>query len=388
MYAGRVSVRAFASLILAGALAAACASGDGGTADRPAATEPSAPALEGPALVYVWDPLGPLGEPGPAVYTAVPGEAPVERVRLPDRPYIAPLLVPSHRAVLVAEVQRLVLYDLEGAGSTVVWDGAARGLHLAGVAVSADDANVAIAATADPAGLSGELHVITMTIDGSDVRTIVRAFLPYPPGFRGVPQPVAWSADGTRIMYRGTVPCGCPVSVGVSAADGSGMRAVGEPDFWYPDHPLAAYAVRRDRFPGGDCYEPAHAISLLDLETGVERRVLETRERSIEPYEWSPDGRELLYRTVETRAPEEPSSRCEAEPVEETAQWWLFDVASGRSATVPSLAEAHRRWTGLSYSVEDGYTLTLEGAKLSSREDYVRVLGVIDGRGGGVRTPW
>lgn len=127
-------------------------------------------------------------------------EAPVERVRLPDRPYIATLLMPSHRAVLVAEARRLVLHDLEGAGSTVVWDGAACGLHLAGVAVCADDANVAIAATPDPVGRSGEIHVVTMTIDGSDVRTIVRGPLPYPPGFRGVPQPVAWSADGTGVI--------------------------------------------------------------------------------------------------------------------------------------------------------------------------------------------
>jgi Tol biopolymer transport system component len=342
-------------------------------ATAPAATSGAAPPpLSGKVLVYYKY----LGGTTLVVYTVSPGSAPVERFRVKHEDgFPEPLLLVSARnAVLVPMNHSLVLYDLASGTGTTIWSGP-DSTYVARAAVSPDGSRVALSATASASHLEGELSIVTLNIDGSDVQTIISAPQPFLPDFRGLPVPVGWWPDNSTIVYRGMVPTEAPTSLGISGADGSDFHALGEPLWWWlsPDGRLA---VRTDVSPGLECPVPGHALLLLDLATGTERELVHVDAPVLFDYEWSPDGKTLLYGTAGETGGLTPGERWPHCP-EGAWQWRLLDISTGERRPVPSPAEAHRLWTGVAYEEGPSYLLRVDGVEVSSGEQ-LRILGVLD----------
>jgi len=347
------------------------------------ATTPGAtpPPLAGKVLVYykyVEYASEAGGKSAVGVYTAAPGSAPVERFRVTyDDGVPEPLLlVPARNAVLVPKSHSLVLYDLASGTGDTIWSGP-ESTYVAGAAVSPDGTRVALSATASANGLEGELSILTLDIDGSDLRSIISSPEPSLPGFRGLPVPRAWWLDNSAIVYHGTLPSEAPTSFGISNANGSDFHALGEPRWWWlsPDGRLA---VRTDVSPGLECPVPAQALLLLDLATEAERELVRVETPVLFHYEWSPDGKTLLYGTAgeaEGLTPGEEWPHCP----EGAWLWRLLDLSTGERRPVASPAEAHRLWTGVAYEEDPNNILRIDGVEVSSGELF-RILGVLDVR--------
>jgi Tol biopolymer transport system component len=342
-------------------------------------TSATAAPLAGKALVY-YKYIYPVPEEEEgstiAVYTVSPGSTPVERfrVRYEDGAPEPLLLVPARNAVLVPMSHSLVLYDLASGTGTTIWSGP-DSTYVVGAAVSPDGARVALSTTASPSGLDGEISIVTLDIDGSDVQTIISSPEPFLPGFRGLPVPRAWWPDNSAIVYHGTLPSEAPTSFGISGADGSNFHALGKPLSWWlsPDGRLA---VRMDVSPGLECPKPAHALFLLDVASGTERELVRVEAPVLFDFEWSPDGKTLLYGTAGEAGGLTPGERWPHCP-KGAWQWRLLDISTGERRPVPSPAEAHRLWTGVAYEEGASYLLRVDGVEISSGEQ-LRILGVLD----------
>ena len=128
-----------------------------------------------------------------------------------------------------------------------------------------------------------------MAADGSDVRSIA-------PEIPVIPEPPAWSPDGTRLAFRGERDD----VLYVVGADGSDLTQVTEEvagrPAWSPDGRRLAFMreVRTART----------ALYVVEVE---ERR--ETLgERGFGPPVWSPDGTEVFFGHSEVRPDDEPLS--------------------------------------------------------------------------------
>jgi hypothetical protein len=174
-----------------------------------------------------------------------------------------------------------------------------------------------------------------LTIDQNDPRFA---------GFTGQMWLITWRDDGAGFLVQGGTQSEAPGGIASVRLDGSVVVL-----------PHLGYGINAS--PNGR-YAFTDDLAVCDLSSAPERHLLEIRDAesnavlaqtsdpvlNIMPYEWSPDGEELLYETSPLIAPTPPSACKQRDP--DDVSLYLLRAGSTEHRPVAGVIDARQAWYG------------------------------------------
>lgn len=241
--------------------------------------------------------------------------------------------------VITATERRITRYNLDGTGEFVLLEhDRAPENGITDVAVSPDGALIAFGTQCFQCGPDDRSYFVRVA-DGTIVASIGTVEL-RDAGFIGHPWQFLYRSDGLGVFVSGGTGSERPGGRATLYPDGTFTIHNGAPEGYgviSPDGGMVAEGYDR----AGECMHVAgarmrvfdHADDTIMFDYGPEGRL-------IAPWEWSPDGSQLLVLTIPPHA-----SDCAPPPLPQQ-EFLLLDMASFTFEPVPSVRALHETWYG------------------------------------------
>jgi DNA-binding CsgD family transcriptional regulator len=286
-----------------------------------------------------------------------------------ERPYQAAI---AGDEIVINMSTKIVAYRRDSTGRRAIHQAPANG-GVIGIATSPDGQRLAITEQVEdpcpvPDEPSRDSREVTR-LKVIDIRTGDEQFdfgrdNPAFAAFPGQPYFVTWRADGRGIVVEAHTGDEAPAVIATVMLDGT-VTIDDSRGFWLKVSPSGEAILNTPEVicDGLDLSQERHELSVTELVTGHQLARLSDPSLSFMPVAWSPDGRQLMYKTY-TMMPDEQRPACPLmDPA--TVRWHTLDLGSGSSDEAASRSEIEQRSYGdaaLSFSchgepIEEAYCL-------------------------------
>lgn len=243
------------------------------------------------------------------------------------------------RRVVLATETKLTRFALDGSGERTLFS-ARESAPIQDLAVSPDGKIAAVAmgcSGGSPVCPSGPAVAFVDVDSGATVAMADYAALRVG-GFKGYAWQLIWRADGAGVVLKGGTGSEAVGGRALVKLDGA-VTVYQQPPGYGSVSPDGRFAAENTDQLG--CMRVGgHAMQVVNLETGAIVRHVGGGAGAYAAWEWSPDGRSVLYQFL----PSADLTGCEW--ADATPEHWLLDLVTGVSTAVPDVPALHAAWYG------------------------------------------